>query len=177
MTRRKILIGIVLMLVLVIGFGSVIKFNRNLNTGNYSTISTHPTANPAKEQDHTNKKVESHDELEDAIEDAMIQVQYPNELPYPGVNQFNVFVSFYPNDAIYCDISADIGKTSERKIDLKKEKIITYYLPDNFDGYMLDVITFKFYDEYSRFIKEYKIYVLYDEDSKRIQMIEGVKKI
>lgn len=168
MTRRKRLIGIVLILFLVIGFGCIIIFNWKLKKSNPSTTSNHPTINPTKEQEETDKSEESHYELEDTI----IRMEYPNGISYPGVNQFNVLISFYPLDALYCKISADIGKTSKSKIDLEKEKMITYYLPDNFNDYMLDVISFKFYDEYSQFIKDYKIYIRYDENTKRVQILE-----
>lgn len=172
MTKRKMLICIVPMLVLVIGFGCVIKFNWNLKKSNHSTTSDHPTTNPSKEQENTDKPEESHDELEDVIEDAMIQMEYPSEIPYPGMNQFNVLISVCPNDFIYCEISADIGKVSKRKIDLEKEKLMTYYLPDHFDDYMVDVIWFKFYDEYSKLAKERKMYILYDKDSKKVNVVE-----
>lgn len=104
------------------------------------------------------------------IEDAMMQMEYPSEIPYPRVNQFDVFVSSYPNDSIYCEVSADIGKVSKSKIDLGKENRMTYYLPDHFDDYMVDVISFKFYGEYSKLVKEHKIYILYDEKSKKVKM-------
>lgn len=166
MTKRKMLICIVLMLVLLIGYECVIKFNGNLKKSNHSTT------NLSKEKENIDKSEERHDELENAVEDAMLQMEYPSEIPYPGVNQFNVLISFYSNDFIYCDVSADIGKVSKTKINLGKEKLMTYYLPDHFADYMVDVIWFKFYDKYSRIVKKHKIYILYDKNTKKVKIAE-----
>ncbi len=173
MTKRKMLISIALMLVLLIGFGCIIMLNWHPNESNPSTASNRPTINPANERVDMDQSEESHYGLDDAI----MCMEYPNEISYPGVNQFNVLLSVYPADAVYCKVFSDIGRISKSKIDLEREKLITYYLPDNFDRNMFDVITFRFYDEYSRFIKDYQLYVQYDENRKRVQILEMEEEI
>lgn len=166
--KRKIVISMALVLALVTGIGCTIMFNWNPKESNPSTASNHPAINSANEQADMLPSKESHYGLGDAV----IQMEYPSEISCPGVNQLNVLLSIYPADAVYCKVFSEIGRTSKSTIDLAREKRITYYLPDHFDRNMSDVISFRFYDEYSRFIKDYQLYVQYDENAKRVQVLE-----
>lgn len=166
MSKKSILICISISLIILIGFGCMIIFKGNSNK------SKSPSTNPVIEKEDTDTVKESDYETEKEIDDAYIQLEYPNKISYPEMSQFDVTITNYPVNTAYCEISADIGSTSISKIDLEKENQIIYYFPDNFDTYMFDSIMFEFYDENSQLIDNTKITIEYDKDEKQFQIFE-----
>lgn len=160
MSRKRMRISIIL--IMLIGFGCIIMFNK------YLKKSGSPTSYPIKEEELTGTVKENYY----GTEEDFIQLDYPDGISYPGIKQFDISVSKYPFHAAYCKISADFGDTSVSKISLKKENQIRYYLPDNFDSYMYDSILLEFYDECSKLIGSSKIAVQYNMDEKLVQIFE-----
>lgn len=166
MSRKSILIGIFIIVIILIGFWCLIMFNGNLNK------SKSPTANPVIEKEDTDTVKESNYGTEKEIDDAYIQLEYPNKISYTEMKQFEVSISNYPVNAVYCEVSADLGSTSISKIYLEKENQIIYYFPDDFDSYMFNSILFEFYDENSKLIDDTKITIEYDKEEKKFQIFE-----
>lgn len=163
MSRKRILICALIILIILIGFGRIIMFN------GYLKESKNLTANPIIEKEYIDTIRESCDET--GSND--IQLEY---ISYPEMTKIDFLISNYPVNVAYCKVSADLGRTSTSKIHLKKENQITYYVPDNFNNFMHDIILFKFYDENLQFIKDSKITIEYDKNEKHFQIIE-MKKI
>ncbi len=151
MSRKSILICVLIILILLIGFGCI-------------------TAYPQIEKEYKDTMQES--EYKTKKDDAYIRLEYPNKISYPEMKQFDITISNYPVNTAYCKISADLGSTSISKIYLEKENQITYYFPDNFDSSMFGTILFEFYDENSQLIDDTKITIEYDKDEKQFQIFE-----
>lgn len=164
MSKKSILICISIIIIILIGFGCMIIFNGYLNKS--------PTTNPVIEKEDTDTVKDSDYETEKEIDDAYIQLEYPNKISYPEMKHFDVTISNYPVNTAYCEVSADSGSTSISKIYLEKENQITYYFPDNFDTFIFDTIIFEFYDDNSQLIDDTKITIEYDKDEKQFQIFE-----
>lgn len=112
------------------------------------------------------------------VEGAMIQLEYPNSVPYPGMEKFDIMVSNYPANAVFCKVSADFGKTSANAIYLGSENQISYFVPAHIDSLASDTVSFQFYDDNARLIGDSKIAVEYDKEEKQLQIFEkAVKEI
>lgn len=92
--------------------------------------------------------------------DAEILLDYPIQVSYPGTKQITITISFYPTDAVYCDVSAEEGSVVPGRLYLEDEYTITYSLPEA-ASFESDVISLEFYD-YNGLIIEDKIFIEHD---------------
>lgn len=103
---------------------------------------------------------------------ARIQLEYPSMISYLGIKKFDILVSYFPANAVYCKISSDLGKTSLRKLYLKKGNQISYYFPDNLNNFIVDTISLAFYDENQKLIENHEISIAYDKDAEQFEIFE-----
>lgn len=98
-----------------------------------------------------------------------VQLEYPS---MTFLKKFDVIISYYPADAVYCKIISELGKTSLKKLNLKEGNLISYYFPDNLDNFITDKVSLTFYDENQRLLEVHEISVVYDRDAEQFEIFE-----
>lgn len=104
----------------------------------------------------------------------LIQVEHFNSISYPAVKQFGISLMNHSAVPVYGTVSANLGKISKRRIFLESGKLnqLTYDVPDGFDAFKFDEITFEFYDGHSRLVDEFRTTISYNEDTKQIEVFD-----
>lgn len=103
---------------------------------------------------------------------ARIQLEYPSMISYLEIKKFDILISYYPANAVYCKISSDLGKTSLSKLYLKQGNQISYYFPDHLDNFIVDTVSLAFYDENQKLMEDHKISIAFDKDAEQFEIFE-----
>lgn len=92
---------------LVIGFGGIIIFGKKSeNPAPYSII---------KESTMISGMEKSFYKTKDYFIDYAIQLDYPREISYPQMNQFDILISNYSANAAYCKVAAERGACLQKR--------------------------------------------------------------
>lgn len=97
--------------------------------------------------------------------------EYTDRSLTPRMKKYDIRIAYMPAEAAYCTISSEMGTTSETRMSLDQTSEFSYYLPDNIDELLrqvvVDTITVQFYDSHAACIHESELLITYDSASEQ----------